>query len=155
VTPVRSKLLHPLVFGVKPKVALLSHSNFGTHDDPSARKMRDALGCLNDKSPHLEVEGEMHGDAALDEALRMRLFPDSKLRGAANLFVFPNIDAANITFNLVRVLCDGVEIGPILMGPAKPAYVLTPSATVRRVVNMAALAVVEAQLRAAGSSLVG
>jgi malate dehydrogenase (oxaloacetate-decarboxylating)(NADP+) len=143
------------VFGVKPKVALLSHSNFGTHDDPSARKMRDALGCLNDKSPHLEVEGEMHGDAALDEALRMRLFPDSKLRGAANLFVFPNIDAANITFNLVRVLCDGVEIGPILMGPAKPAYVLTPSATVRRVVNMAALAVVEAQLRAAGSSLVG
>jgi malate dehydrogenase (oxaloacetate-decarboxylating)(NADP+) len=143
------------VFGIKPKVALLSHSNFGTHDNPSARKMRDALALLSARAPTLEAEGEMHGDAALDEALRSRLLPDSKLRGAANLFVFPNIDAANITFNLVRVLTDGVELGPILMGAAKPAYVLTPSATVRRVVNMAALAVVEAQLRANGSSLAG
>lgn len=139
------------VFGIKPKIALLSHSNFGTHDDPSARKMRDALAILNERSPSLEVDGEMHGDAALDELLRTRLLPDCKLKGAANLFVFPNIDAANISFNLVRVLTDGVEIGPILMGTAKPAYVLTPSATVRRIVNMAALAVVEAQLRAAGS----
>jgi malate dehydrogenase (oxaloacetate-decarboxylating)(NADP+) len=143
------------VFGIKPKLALLSHSNFGTHDNPSARKMREALSLLNARAPTLEVEGEMHGDAALDEALRNRIFPDSKLKGAANLFVFPNIDAANITFNLVRVLTDGVELGPILMGAAKPAYVLTPSATVRRVVNMAALAVVEAQVRAVGSSLVG
>ena len=143
------------VFGVKPKVALLSHSNFGTHENASARKMREALVLLNARSPELEVEGEMHADAALDEALRNRIFPDSKMSGTANLFVFPNIDAANITFNMVRVLTDGVEIGPILMGAAKPAYVLTPSATVRRVVNMAALAVVEAQLRADGSSLVG
>ena len=116
--------------------------------------MREALVLLNARSPELEVEGEMHADAAVDEALRNRIFPDSKLSGTANLFVFPNIDAANITFNLVRVLTGGVEIGPILMGTAKPAYVLTPSATVRRVVNMAALAVVEAQLRSDGSSLV-
>ncbi len=138
------------VFGIRPKVALLSHSNFGTHDNPSARKMRDAVELISRAAPDLEIDGEMHGDAALSESLRNRLLPDSKLKGSANLFVFPNIDASNITFNLVRVLTDGVELGPILMGAAKPAYVLTPSATVRRVVNMAALAVVEAQIRASG-----
>jgi malate dehydrogenase (oxaloacetate-decarboxylating)(NADP+) len=138
------------VFGIKPKVALLSHSNFGTHDNASARKMREALAILRIIAPNMEVDGEMHGDAALSESLRLRLLPDCKLKGSANLFVFPNMDAANITFNLVRVLTDGVELGPILMGAAKPAYVLTPSATVRRVVNMAALAVVEAQIRASG-----
>jgi malate dehydrogenase (oxaloacetate-decarboxylating)(NADP+) len=141
------------VFGIRPKVALLSHSNFGTHDNPSARKMRETLALLHAQMPDLEVDGEMHGDAALNEALRNRLVPDSKLKGAANLFVFPNIDAANITFNMVRVLTDGVALGPILMGTAKPAYVLTPSATVRRVVNMAAIAVVEAQVRASGGVL--
>ena len=143
------------VFGLKAKVALLSHSSFGSHDNPSARKMRKALCLLNQLAPGLEVEGEMHADAALDEALRNRIFPHSKLSGAANLFVMPNIDAANITFNLVRVLTGGVELGPILMGAAKPAYVLSASATVRRIVNMSALAVVEAQLRASGSTLTG
>ena len=141
------------VFGIKPKVALLSHSNFGTHDNPSARKMREALAILQNAAPDLEVDGEMHGDAALNEALRHRIMPNSKLKGTANLFVFPNIDAANITFNMMRVMTDGVALGPILMGAAKPAYVLTPSATVRRIVNMAAIAVVEAQIRASGQAL--
>jgi len=141
------------VFGIKPKVALLSHSNFGTHDNPSARKMRAALAQLRIAAPDLEVDGEMHGDAALNESLRHRIFPNSTLKGAANLFVFPNIDAANISFNMMRVMTDGVALGPILMGAAKPAYVLTPSATVRRIVNMAAIAVVEAQIRASGKAL--
>jgi malate dehydrogenase (oxaloacetate-decarboxylating)(NADP+) len=143
------------VFGIKPKVALLSHSSFGSHKDASAAKMRRALELLRQRAPKLEVEGEMHADAALDESIRQRIFPNSQLRGSANLFVMPNLDAANITFNMVRVLCDGVAIGPILMGPAKPAYVLTASATVRRVVNMTGLAVVEAQFRARGERLEG
>jgi malate dehydrogenase (oxaloacetate-decarboxylating)(NADP+) len=137
------------IFGIRPKIALLSHSSFGSRPNPSALKMQDVLRRLRERAPELEVEGEMHGDAALDESLRTRLFPNSALKGSANLFVFPNLDAANIAFNLVRVMADGVTLGPILMGMAKPAYVLTPSATVRRVVNMTALAVVEAQIRAA------
>ncbi|MFB9068122.1 NADP-dependent malic enzyme [Pseudofulvimonas gallinarii] len=134
-------------FGIEPKVALLSHSNFGSHADASASKMRQAAALLRDRAPDLQVEGEMHGDAAVDEAIRERLFPNSVLKGSANLFVMPNLDAANIALNLVRSLTDGVVIGPMLLGVRGAAHVLTPSATVRRIVNMTALAAVDAQQR--------
>jgi malate dehydrogenase (oxaloacetate-decarboxylating)(NADP+) len=136
------------LFGIQPKVALLSHSNFGSHDNPSAAKMRRVRELLRERMPTLEVEGEMHADAALAEDVRLRIFPNSRLTGSANLFVLPNLDAANITYNMLRVMTDGVAIGPILMGVSKPCHVLTPSATVRRVVNMTAVAAVEAQIRA-------
>lgn len=135
------------LFGISPKVALVSHSNFGSHDDPSARKMREALVLIRQRAPKLEVEGEMHVDAALNEDIRSRIFPNSRLTGTANLLVFPNLDAANTAYNLVRSMTDGVGLGPILMGVAGSAHVLTPSATVRRVVNMTAMAAVEAQIR--------
>jgi malate dehydrogenase (oxaloacetate-decarboxylating)(NADP+) len=132
-------------FGLVPKVALLSHSNFGSADTPSAAKMRTALEMLSRSAPDLELEGEMHGDAALDAALRMRLFPNSRLKGEANLLVLPTLDAANIAYNLLRVASgDGITVGPILLGAALPAHILTPSATVRRIMNMTALSVVEA-----------
>ena len=132
-------------FGIEPRVALLSHSSFGTSDHPAARKMRDALARINAQSPGLEVDGEMHGDAALDEAVRVATFPNSRLKGAANLLVMPTADAANISFNLLKVAVGGgVTLGPILLGAAKPVHILTPSATVRRIVNMTALTVVEA-----------
>lgn len=135
-------------FGIVPKVALLSHSNFGSHDTPSARKMRDTLKLLEEMAPELEVEGEMHADAALSEDVRKRIFPNSHLNGSANLFIMPNLDAAHIAFNMVRVLDEGVSIGPMLMGVKYPAHVLTASSTVRRVVNMTAVAAVDAQLHA-------
>ena len=134
------------VFGIRAKVALLSHSNFGSEDSASSRKMRKVLDLLRERAPELEVEGEMHADAALDATIRDRLFPNSRLKGMANMFVLPNLDAANICFNMVRVLTGGVSMGPIVMGLKKPCYVLTNSATVRRVVNMTALAVVDANL---------
>ncbi len=140
------------LFGIVPRMALLSHSNFGSHDSPSAVKMRTALGLIRSRAPNLEVEGEMQADTALTDTIRERLFPNSALKGCANLFVFPNLDAANIAYNLVRAMTDGVGLGPILMGVAKPAHVLTPAATVRRVVNMTALAAVEAQIRAERSA---
>ena len=134
-------------FGITPKVALLSHSNFGTSEAPSAVKMRRALAILNEIAPDLEVEGEMHGDAALSEEVRSRAFPSSRLKGEANLLVMPTIDAANISFNLLKVSSgSGVTLGPMLLGVAKPIHILTPSATVRRIVNMTALAVVDANL---------
>jgi malate dehydrogenase (oxaloacetate-decarboxylating)(NADP+) len=130
-------------FGVTPKVALLSHSNFGTSNKPSALKMRNALAMLRERSPTLEVDGEMHGDSALDEDLRQSV--DSPLSGSANLLVCPNIDAANIAYNLLKTGAgNNVAIGPILLGCAKPVHILTASATVRRIVNMTALAVVDA-----------
>ena len=134
-------------FGIEPKVALLSHSNFGSHADASASKMRQAAALLRDRAPDLQVEGEMHGDAAVDEAIRERLFPNSVLKGSANLFVMPNLDSANIALNLIRSLTEGVVIGPMLLGVRGAAHVLTPSATVRRMVNMTALAAVDAQKR--------
>ena len=136
------------LFGIPPKIALLSHSNFGSSESASACKMRRVLEILRQRAPKLEVEGEMQADAALSEEIREHLFPHSTLKGRANLFVFPNIDAANISFNLTRAMTEGVVLGPILMGVAKPAHVLTPSATVRRVINMTAIACVEAQIRA-------
>ncbi|HJT96737.1 MAG TPA: NADP-dependent malic enzyme, partial [Rhodanobacteraceae bacterium] len=130
------------LFGIVPKVAVLSHSSFGSHDNPSAAKMRRVVEILRERVPKVEIEGEMHADAALNEEVRARLFPNSRLTGSANLFVCPNMDSANISFNITRAMTDGVVLGPILMGPAKPAHVLTPAATVRRVFNMTALACV-------------
>ena len=138
------------LFGITPKVALLSHSNFGSHDNASARKMRQVLELVRAKAPDLEIDGEMQADTALNEEIRNNIFPNSLLHGRANVFVFPNLDAANIAYNLVRQLTDGVAIGPILMGVSKPAHVVTPASTVRRIVNISALACVEAQIRAAG-----
>lgn len=132
-------------FGIKPKVALLSHSNFGTHDDPSAHNMRSVLADLRQRAPDLEVDGEMHSDAALSEKIRQELMPGSTLTGQANLFVMPNIDAANISFNMVKVLSDGISVGPLLLGVAKPAIILTPSVTSRGIMNATALAAVSAQ----------
>ena len=132
-------------FGLMPKVALLSHSSFGSSEAPSAVKMREALQILWRTAPELEVEGEMQGDAALDAVLRTRVFPNARLRGEANLLVMPTLDAANIAYNLLRVATgDGITVGPILLGSALPAHILTSSATVRRIVNMTALSVVDA-----------
>ena len=132
-------------FGVKPKAALLSHSNFGTSNEPSAIKMRDALAMLREKAPWLEVDGEMHGDVALDATARTKIMPASTLSGSANLLVFPNMDSANIAYNLLKTAAGGnIAVGPILLGAAKPVHILTPSATVRRIVNMTALTVADA-----------
>jgi malate dehydrogenase (oxaloacetate-decarboxylating)(NADP+) len=131
-------------FHVDPKIALLSHSSFGSAETPSAEKMRQALQILLRAAPALEVEGEMHGDAALDEELRGRIFPGSRLKGEANVFIMPNIDAANIAFQLVKTLGEATPIGPILVGVAKPCHILTPSVTARGVINMTAIACVEA-----------
>lgn len=129
-------------FGIVPKVALLSHSNFGTSDAPSAQKMREVLDILRRRAPELELDGEMHGDVALDAALRRKYLPGSTLEGDANLLVLPDIDSANISYNLLKVAAgNNVAIGPILLGAAKPVQVLTPSATVRRIVNMTAVLV--------------
>ena len=132
-------------FGIKPKVALLSHSNFGSSNLPSALKMRQALALLRNKAPWLEVDGEMHGDVALDAEARAIVMPNSTLGGEANLLVFPNIDAANIAYNLLKTAAGGnIAIGPVLLGADKPVHILTASATVRRIVNMTALTVADA-----------
>jgi malate dehydrogenase (oxaloacetate-decarboxylating)(NADP+) len=132
-------------FGIQPKVALLSHSNFGSSNQPSAVKMRRTLELLRAEAPWLEVDGEMHGDIALDGEARQALMPNSTLAGDANLLVCPNIDAANIAYNLLKTAAGGnIAIGPVLLGAAKPVHVLTPSTTVRRIVNMTALTVADA-----------
>ncbi len=133
-------------FGIEPKVALLSRSSFGSSDCPSAQKMRDTLALVKARDPNLEIDGEMHADAALVESIRKDVMPDSPLKGSANLLIMPNMEAARISYNLLRVTSsDGVTVGPVLMGVAKPVHILTPIASVRRIVNMVALAVVEAQ----------
>jgi malate dehydrogenase (oxaloacetate-decarboxylating)(NADP+) len=132
-------------FGIRPKVALLSHSNFGTSNEPSAVKMRNTLALLQKDAPWLEVDGEMHGDIALDGHARALQMPNGTLQGDANLLVLPNIDAANISYNLLKTAAGGnIAIGPVLLGAAKPVHILTPSATVRRIVNMTALTVADA-----------
>ena len=136
------------MLGVKPRVALIADSNFGSRNTAAAHKMQETLALLRERAPALEVEGEMQPDVALNPELRERLFPNSRLSGRANVFVFPNMAAANAAFNITRCMSDGVVLGPILMGAARPAHVLTPQATVRRVVNMSAIACVEAQIRA-------
>jgi len=132
-------------FGLQPKAALLSHSNFGSSNQPSAVKMRDALALLQRNAPWLEVDGEMHGDTALDAKYREGLMPTSPLTGEANLLVLPNIDAANISYNLLKTAAGGgIAIGPVLLGAAQPVHILTPSATVRRIINMTAMTVADA-----------
>ena len=139
-------------FGFKPKAALLSHSNFGSSNLPSAVKMREALTLIQEQAPWLEVDGEMHGDVALDAAQRRALMPDSSLRGDATLLVLPGIDAANIAYNLLKVAAGGnIAIGPILLGAAQPVHILTASTTVRRIVNMTALAVADANTPASSN----
>ena len=135
-------------FGLTPKVALLSHSSFGTEDTPTALKMRRALELLRSLAPSLEVDGEMHGDAALSDDIRMQVFPPSQLHGQANLLIMPTLDAANIAFNLLKTAAgDGLTVGPMLLGAARPVHILTPTATVRRIVNVTALLSVEAAQR--------
>ena len=132
-------------FGIKPRAALLSHSNFGSSNSESAQKMRAALAIIQAQAPELEIDGEMHGDTALDTDFRKTLMPSTTLLGDANLLVMPNIDAANIAYNLLKTTAgNNVAIGPILLGCNKAVHILTPSATVRRIVNMTALCVVDA-----------
>jgi len=135
-------------FGITPKAALLSHSNFGASRSESARKMRQALGMIRARAPDLEIDGEMHADAALVEAVRKSAVPDSRLTGVANLLIMPTLDAANIAFNLLGAAADGLSIGPILIGTSKPIHVLVPSATARGVLNLSAIAVVQAHVAA-------
>jgi len=132
-------------FGIKPKVALLSYSNFGTHETDSARKMRDTLAELRSRAPELEIDGEMHADAALSEKIREEIMPHSTLKGEANLFIMPNVDAANISFNMLKIIGEGISVGPLLLGVSRPAHILTPSVTTRGIVNMTAVAAVSAQ----------
>ena len=132
-------------FGNTPKAALLSHSNFGSSGSRSAKKMRRALELINDFAPDLAVDGEMHGDAALNETIRKRLYPNTRFDGTANLLIMPNLDAANVTYNVVKTLTGGTSIGPILLGAAKPVHIVTTSVTSRGIVNISALAVVDAQ----------
>ena len=136
-------------FGLEPKVALVSHSDFGTHEDPPAEKMRRALAEISALAPELEIEGEMAADrSALSEEIRREIFPHSRLKGSANLLVMPTLDAANISFNMLKVLGEAQPIGPILLGAAKPVHILTPSVTARGVVNISAVATVDAQVLA-------
>jgi malate dehydrogenase (oxaloacetate-decarboxylating)(NADP+) len=133
-------------FGLTPKAALLSHSSFGTSEAPTAVKMREALALIRQRAPELEIDGEMHGDAALSEDVRRAALPETTLKGDANLLIMPTLDAANISFNLLKTAAGGgITIGPILLGAAKPVHIVTPTATVRRLINMTALAVVDAQ----------
>jgi len=134
-------------FGIKPRIALLSHSNFGSRDSASALKMRRALALLQERDPQLVVEGEMQADAALSEEIRNQSLPGSRLKGKANLLIMPDVDAANIGYNLLKMLGGGVSVGPMLVGAAAPVHILNSTITVRGLVNMTALAVVEAQER--------
>jgi malate dehydrogenase (oxaloacetate-decarboxylating)(NADP+) len=139
---------HVQRFNLKPKIAFLSHSDFGSYDTDSSRKMRHATALLKKHHPELEADGEMQGDTALSEATRKLILPSSNLAGEANILMMPNLDAANIAYQMVKALTDAVPVGPILIGPARPAHILTPSVTARGVLNMTAVAAVEAQERA-------
>ena len=136
---------HVRRFGMEPKVALLSHSDFGSHATASALKMRSALALIRDRNPFLEVDGEMQADTALSQMIRDKVLVNSRLKGEANVLVMPTLDAANIAFQLVKIVADALPVGPILMGAAKPAHILTPSVTARGIVNMTAIAAAEAQ----------
>ncbi len=133
-------------FGIEPKIAVASHSNFGTSDEASAQRVREAVAILRRDYPELEIEGEMQADAALDAHIRERLFPDSRLTGTANMLLMPSLDAANIAYNLTKQLTQSLSVGPMLMGAKKPAHIVTPSVTARGIVNMTAIAVTDAQL---------
>ncbi|HSP24167.1 MAG TPA: phosphate acyltransferase, partial [Saliniramus sp.] len=132
-------------FGIKPKIALVSHSDFGSVESNSALKMREALQMLLERAPGLDVDGEMQADTALSQVIRDKVLPGSRFDGEANVLIMPNLDAANIAYQLTKALADALPIGPILIGPARPAHVVTPSVTARGIVNITAVAVVEAQ----------
>ncbi|WP_043748481.1 NADP-dependent malic enzyme [Methylobacterium nodulans] len=132
-------------FGLTPKIALVSHADFGSFDTPSARKMRNALTLIRERAPDLEIDGEMGADTALSQVVRDRVLPNSRLKGEANVLIMPNLDAANIAFQMAKMLANALPVGPLLIGPAKPAHILTPSVTARGIVNITAAAVVEAQ----------
>jgi malate dehydrogenase (oxaloacetate-decarboxylating)(NADP+) len=136
---------HVARFGIAPKIALVCHSDFGSSETRSAIKMREALALIQARAPELEVDGEMQADTALSQIIRDRVLPSSRLSGEANVLIMPNLDAANIAYQFTKVLADALPVGPILIGPAKPAHILTPSVTARGIVNMTAVAVVEAQ----------
>ena len=138
---------HVRRFGIEPRIALLSHSDFGSADTASARKMQRALSLIQARATGLVVDGEMAADTALLQSIRDRVNPGSTLKGEANVLIMPNLDAANIALQIVKVLADALPVGPILIGPAKPAHILTPSVTARGIVNVTAVAVVEAQTR--------
>jgi len=140
--------MHVRRFGLEPKVAFLSHSDFGSYDSESSRKMREATRLLAERHPEIEADGEMQGDTALAHATRQIILPHSKLEGVANILIMPNLDAANISYQMIKMLGDALPVGPILIGPARPAHILTPSVTARGILNMTAVAAVEAQERA-------
>ena len=140
--------LHVQRFALKPKIAFVSHSDFGSYDSESSRKMRRATALLKQNHPELEADGEMQGDTALSEAARKLVLPHSKLEGEANILIMPNLDTANVAYQMIKALADALPVGPILIGPSRPAHILTPSVTARGVLNMSAVAVVEAQERA-------
>jgi malate dehydrogenase (oxaloacetate-decarboxylating)(NADP+) len=140
--------IHVQRFNLKPRVAFVSHSDFGSYDTESSRKMRRATQLLKEKHPEIEADGEMQGDTALSKAVRDLVLPGSKLEGEANILIMPNLDAANIAYQMIKALGDALPVGPILIGPARPAHILTPSVTARGVLNMTAVAAVEAQERA-------
>jgi malate dehydrogenase (oxaloacetate-decarboxylating)(NADP+) len=139
---------HVKRFNLKPKIAFLSHSNFGSYDSDSSRKMRRATALLKENHPELEADGEMQGDTALSDVTRKLILPHSKLEGVANILIMPNLDTANIAYQMVKVMADAVPVGPILIGSSRPAHILTPSVTARGILNMTAVAAVEAQERA-------
>ncbi len=132
-------------FGIEPRIALVSHSDFGSYDSATARKMRAATALLWERKVDFEVDGEMHADSALDPTQRERVYPHSRLKGAANALIMPTLDAANIAYESIKTMADALAVGPILIGTARPAHILTPSVTARGIVNMTAVAVVEAQ----------
>jgi malate dehydrogenase (oxaloacetate-decarboxylating)(NADP+) len=138
---------HVKRFNIKPKIAFLSHSDFGSYDTDSSRKMRRANELFRQHHPELEADGEMQGDTALLDATRRLVLPHSKLEGVANILMMPNLDAANIAYQMIKVMADAVVVGPILIGSSRPAHILTPSVTARGILNMTAVAAVEAQER--------
>jgi len=140
--------VHVHRFGIAPKIAFVSHSDFGSYDTDSSRKMRRATQLLKEKHPEIEADGEMQGDTALSAAARKMVLPHSKLEGEANIMIMPTLDTANVAYQMIKSLADALPVGPILIGPARPAHILTPSVTARGILNMTAVAVVEAQERA-------
>ena len=140
--------IHVQRFAMKPRVAFVSHSDFGSYDTESSRKMRQATALLKEKHPEIEADGEMQGDTALSETARKLVLPHSKLEGEANILIMPNLDTANVAYQMIKALADALPVGPILIGPARPAHILTPSVTARGILNMTAVAAVEAQERA-------
>ncbi|MBB5046434.1 malate dehydrogenase (oxaloacetate-decarboxylating)(NADP+) [Rhodopseudomonas rhenobacensis] len=140
--------IHVQRFNMKPRIAFVSHSDFGSYDTESSRKMRRATAILAENHPEIEADGEMHGDTALSEAARKFILPHSRLEGQANVLIMPNLDTANVAYQMIKVLADALPVGPILIGPARPAHILTPSVTARGILNMTAVAAVEAQERA-------